>query len=120
MKVDTDSFEPTDLECELCGHTLDMHLQPGLLCPIAGAFEERERLKAAPMTTCEHGTPVDEDCPKCRAILSQGSLMDRYMTLKAQVTKQEAENTRLLNIIKGCPVCSELERNINTTPKGRT
>jgi hypothetical protein len=72
------------------------------------------------MNTCDHGVPLDEDCAACRRILSQGSLMDRFMTLKAQVTKQEAENTRLLNIIKGCPVCSELERNINTTPKERT
>lgn len=38
--------------------------------------------------------------------------MDRYMTL-------QAENTRLLNIIHGCPVCSELERNINTDLKER-
>jgi hypothetical protein len=91
---------------------------------------------------CEHGVPVNEDCAQCRAILSSGTLMDRYMTLKAQVVKQEAEirelqaqvdctvgpyelkisrleaeNTRLLNIIKGCPVCAELERNINTSPK---
>lgn len=62
---------------------------------------------------CDHGVPLDEDCPKCREILSQGSLMGRYQAL-------QAENTRLLNIIKGCPVCSELERNINTSPKDRT
>lgn len=59
------------------------------------------------MNTCEHGTPVDEDCAQCRAILSQGNLMERYIAL-------QAENIRLLNIIKGCPICSELERNIRT------
>jgi hypothetical protein len=57
------------------------------------------------MKTCEHGTPINEDCDKCREILARGSgLMDRYVAL-------QAENTRLLGIIKGCPVCSELERN---------
>lgn len=61
---------------------------------------------------CDHNVPLDKDCQKCREILSQGSLMDRYMTL-------QAENTRLLNIIHGCPVCSELERNINTDLKER-
>lgn len=61
------------------------------------------------MNTCEHGTPVDEDCAQCRAILSQGNLMERYIAL-------QAENIRLLNIIQGCPVCSELERNIRTGP----
>jgi hypothetical protein len=56
--------------------------------------------------TCEHGTPISEDCDQCRDSLARGSgLMDRYVAL-------QAENTRLLNIIKGCPVCSELERNI--------
>ena len=57
------------------------------------------------MKACPHGIPISEDCDKCRETLAQGSgLMDRYVEL-------QAENRRLLNIIKGCPVCSELERN---------
>lgn len=55
---------------------------------------------------CKHGTPTDEDCDQCREVLARGSgLMDRYVAL-------QAENTRLRNIIQGCPVCSELARNI--------
>lgn len=65
------------------------------------------------MITCEHGVPTSDDCVKCREILNQrGGLTGGYMAQKAEIDALKAENTRLLNIIKGCPACSELERNI--------
>jgi hypothetical protein len=87
------------------------------------------------MTTCEHGTPINEDCAKCRAILSaRRPLLKRYDIEYydgqnciapdengdyVRFADAQAEIQRLLNIIKGCPVCSDLERNINTKPKDR-
>lgn len=64
--------------------------------------------------TCEHGTPTSVDCPKCRDILDRRGLVGQYMALQTEVAEKDAEIARLRNIIKGCPVCSELERAINT------
>lgn len=63
-------------------------------------------------TTCEHGTPVSEDCGQCRAVLAHGNLMDQYMTLKAELVKKDAEIERLRGVIAGCPGCSELDRKV--------
>lgn len=66
------------------------------------------------MSTCQHGTPTSEDCPKCRELLNRHGLMARYVDQKTTIEALQAEVARLQNIISGCPVCSELERNIKT------
>lgn len=64
--------------------------------------------------TCEHGTPTSEDCDKCREMLDRRGLVGQYMAQKTEIEGLKAEIARLQNIIKGCPVCSELARNIKT------
>jgi hypothetical protein len=41
-------------------------------CPSNGNTRSDRSLRPGePMSTCEHGTPVDEDCPKCRRLVTQ-------------------------------------------------